>query len=228
MAKEQRSTWMRYDLRGTPGLTGTLKLTSWEAYRTLGHPLRSSIFGLLGRPRSAKEVAAELDVPVARLYHHIKLLEKNGLIAVVDERRAGSNAERVYRIAAAQIEIAGTIDWDENLRETSTRLAEAHRRFSEAVELATKSRLEADRSQGDPLLDPWLVEVVDELDDEQALRVVNRFREVVRELQAEIEERPKRPKKGTRRYGLQLTFTPFPDGKERRWIEFSHETFDPT
>lgn len=242
MAKEQRNVSVAYQFPTTPGLTGTLQLDSSEAYRTLAHPLRASLLALLRVPRSAKELAAELEVPVARLYHHIKLLQKNGLVVVVDERRAGSNAERVYRIAAARIEISGTADWDESLRETNPRLAETHRRFSDAIELATEARLKAERTQGDPLLDPWLVEAIGELDEQHATRVVDLLRQAIREIKAEMDrayaaERPAllnerstdgEPAARGRRYGLHIAFTPFPDGKEQRWTEITHKSFDPT
>lgn len=225
MAKEQRTASISYEFKARPGPTGTKQINSSEAYQTLAHPLRSAVFAHLRLPRSAKELAAELDVPVARLYHHIKLLQKNGLIAVVDERRAGSNAERVYRVAAARIEISGMTDWDESVRKTNPRLAETHRRFTDAIELATEARLKAERTQGDLLLDPWLVEAICELNEEQVHRVLDRFREAVRELQAEMNAGP--GKQG-RRYGLHLAFTPFPEGKEQRWTQTSHEGSAPT
>lgn len=51
-------------------------------------------------------------MPVARLYHHLKLLQKVGVVVVADERRAGSNIEKRYRVAAARIEMTGTVAGD--------------------------------------------------------------------------------------------------------------------
>jgi DNA-binding transcriptional ArsR family regulator len=67
------------------------------------HPLRSAVFRRLKEPRSVAEVAALLDVPVTRLYHHVKRLEGAGLIRVVATRRSGAATERRYQVTAKSI-----------------------------------------------------------------------------------------------------------------------------
>lgn len=66
----------------------------------LTHPLRSRIVHQLRRPHSVAELAEALDVPVTRLYHHIRRLEEIGMISVVATRQAGARTEHRYRNVA--------------------------------------------------------------------------------------------------------------------------------
>ena len=51
-------------------------------------------------PHSVKEIAASMDVPRTRLYHHVGMLEDAGMLAVVETRKAGALTEKVYQVAA--------------------------------------------------------------------------------------------------------------------------------
>jgi DNA-binding transcriptional ArsR family regulator len=209
---------------GAEGLEGTLKIDSAEALKALAHPLRSSLLKHLSAPRSIKELAGDLDVPVARLYHHVKLLQEHGLIVVADERRVGSNVERLYRVAAARIEVAGTLarDWLAATRDTATMLSEAHARFTPAIDAATKAGMEDGHERGDGLLEPWFLEAIGHLSGDQARRLVTALRAAVRELRDEVDGGPA----DGPRFGLQLVFTRFPEGKESRWAESHSVTTD--
>ncbi|HYF63862.1 MAG TPA: helix-turn-helix domain-containing protein [Herpetosiphonaceae bacterium] len=65
------------------------------------HPQRMRIIVLLAeRPHTAQELGRALpDVAQATLYRHLGALAKGGLIAVVEERQAHSNIEKVYGLA---------------------------------------------------------------------------------------------------------------------------------
>ena len=69
-------------------------------FELLADPTRLEILELCLAPRSAAELAEAMQVPRTRLYHHIKLLEDAGVIAVADTRRSGAMTEKVYRAAA--------------------------------------------------------------------------------------------------------------------------------
>ena len=71
-----------------------------ETLKAIADPTRAAVLELLAEPRSATELAAALDVPRTRLYHHIALLESKGLIEQVAERRVGALTERVYALTA--------------------------------------------------------------------------------------------------------------------------------
>jgi DNA-binding transcriptional ArsR family regulator len=75
-----------------------------EVLKIYFDPFRARILHLLaGEPRTIQQVAAALDVPFTRLYYQFNLLEKHGLIRVVDIRSfSGAVEEKVYQISARQ------------------------------------------------------------------------------------------------------------------------------
>ncbi len=88
------------DLTGGAPLPEFVELGSTEPLEELVHRVRGPMLRRLRAPLSAAELAAELDVPVTRLYHHLKVLESAGLIEVVATRRVGAALERRYRAVA--------------------------------------------------------------------------------------------------------------------------------
>lgn len=73
-------------------------------HRALADPLRIRLYELLvGRPQSAKELAARVGMRPDRLYHHLAQLEEAKLIEIAEYRRLpGGKVERVYAPAAAE------------------------------------------------------------------------------------------------------------------------------
>lgn len=75
------------------------------ALKVFYDPVRQRIIRELAQARSVKELAASLGEPVNRLYYHVRLLEQHGFIEVAEQRKAGSNTERLYRLAASRYEV---------------------------------------------------------------------------------------------------------------------------
>jgi DNA-binding transcriptional ArsR family regulator len=88
------------DLTGGAPLPELAELESTDKLEELMHRVRGPLLRRLRTPHSAAELAAELDVPVTRLYHHLKVLESAGFIEVVATRRVGAALERRYRAIA--------------------------------------------------------------------------------------------------------------------------------
>jgi DNA-binding transcriptional ArsR family regulator len=88
------------DLTGGAPLPELAELESTDKLEELMHRVRGPLLRQLRTPHSAAELAAELDVPVTRLYHHLKVLESAGFIEVVATRRVGAALERRYRAIA--------------------------------------------------------------------------------------------------------------------------------
>jgi DNA-binding transcriptional ArsR family regulator len=72
-----------------------------DTLKVVADPLRLQILlEAIDRPVTVKELAATLGVPQTRLYYHVKLLEKHGLISVVGRRMVSGIEERSYRSPA--------------------------------------------------------------------------------------------------------------------------------
>ncbi len=86
-----------YDIAPVP----TQTLTTDEQIRAYANPTRMTILALLAKAKeSVSGIARELDVHPANLTHHFKLLEKTGLIVLVEKRETGRNLEKYYRATA--------------------------------------------------------------------------------------------------------------------------------
>ena len=73
-----------------------------ETLKVYFDPMRSQLMRTVAyNPRTVQEIAQELDVPFTRLYYHMNLLEKHGLIRVVETRNlSGAVEEKYYQISA--------------------------------------------------------------------------------------------------------------------------------
>ena len=71
-----------------------------ETLKAVSDPFRLSILELLSEPRTVKEIAPKLKVGKTKLYYHINVLEKHGVIRVVRKRFVSGILEKSYQIAA--------------------------------------------------------------------------------------------------------------------------------
>jgi DNA-binding transcriptional ArsR family regulator len=75
----------------------TLLVTKPEQFRAVADPLRAKIIALLrDRARSTQELSHELKIPKGTVGHHMKVLERAGLIKVVRTRRVRAVTEKYY------------------------------------------------------------------------------------------------------------------------------------
>jgi DNA-binding transcriptional ArsR family regulator len=76
-------------------------LTNTEQIKAYVHPTRIMLLRLLANEkRTISSVARENGVHPANITHHFKLLEKTGLIHLVEKRDTGKNLEKYYRAVA--------------------------------------------------------------------------------------------------------------------------------
>jgi DNA-binding transcriptional ArsR family regulator len=74
-----------------------LVVSSPEQLRALADELRSHVVSLLHyRARSTQELARELGIPKGTVGHHLKVLERAGLIRVVRTRQVRALTEKFY------------------------------------------------------------------------------------------------------------------------------------
>lgn len=78
-----------------------LLLKDSAAIKALGHPLRLQLLEqLIAEPASVQQLADRLGHVHAKLFYHVKELERNGLVEVVGENLINGITERFYRATA--------------------------------------------------------------------------------------------------------------------------------
>ena len=77
-----------------------LVIDNLETMRVLSDPLRLQLGIQLLKPQTVKNLAKLLDVAPTKLYYHIGLLEKHGLVRVVSTRVVSGIVEKSYQVTA--------------------------------------------------------------------------------------------------------------------------------
>lgn len=84
-----------------PFVVGTM-----EQVKALTHPLRQRILECFAKhARTTKQVADELGEKPTRLYHHVSVLERAGLIRLVETRPKRGTTEKYFAAVAERFEI---------------------------------------------------------------------------------------------------------------------------
>ena len=98
-------------------------------------PLRARILEMLAEPQSAAKVARRLSVARQKVGYHLKELEKQGLVELVEERKSGNCVERIVRVTSRAYLVSA-----EALGSLAQGALEATDRFSAAYVVAIASR----------------------------------------------------------------------------------------
>src|SRR4029453_3660351 len=78
-------------------LADRIALTRPSQVKAIGHPLRTTILGLLHeRAATVTELAVAVERPKSTVAHHVKVLTEAGLVQVVRTRRVRAIEERYY------------------------------------------------------------------------------------------------------------------------------------
>jgi DNA-binding transcriptional ArsR family regulator len=93
-----------------------------ETLKVLADPLRLRILEFLAKPGTVKQIAQKIDRPPTKLYYHFNLLEKHGLIEMVDTRIVSGIIEKHYQASAQMYRVQwgllspGSPGFDESLQ----------------------------------------------------------------------------------------------------------------
>jgi DNA-binding transcriptional ArsR family regulator len=99
------------------------------------HPLRRRILESLQEPDSATGLSRRLGIPRQKLNYHLRELEKDTLVELVEERRKGNCVERVLRATARSYVIS-----PETLGKLAADPEQIRDRFSSAYLVALAAR----------------------------------------------------------------------------------------
>lgn len=85
----------------------TYTITDLLQIKALADPLRQQILGaFVAEPRTTKQVAVLLDQPATKLYHHVDLLERVGLIRLVATKPKRGTTEKYFQAIAYRFMVA--------------------------------------------------------------------------------------------------------------------------
>ena len=76
-----------------------------EALRVVSDPLRVRILGAASQPASVKEIGKALKIAPGKLYYHVELLERHGLLVVDSTRLVSGITEKRYRAVAHELRV---------------------------------------------------------------------------------------------------------------------------
>lgn len=77
-----------------------------DTLKVIADPLRLRLRELLYKPKTVKQIASALDLPPTKLYYHVNLLEKHGLIVIVDTRVVSGIIEKHYQASARIVHVS--------------------------------------------------------------------------------------------------------------------------
>jgi transcriptional regulator with XRE-family HTH domain len=80
-------------------------LNTPEEVQAVADPLRLDLLRAFREPRSPMSAAELLGVPPTRVYHHVQVLERSGLIELVETRRKRGTLEKIYRSVASVFQL---------------------------------------------------------------------------------------------------------------------------
>jgi len=94
---------------------GVFTIKDLETLKVVADPVRNQIMEVLEKkPQNVKEVADKLGLAPSKLYYHFNMLEKVGLIQVVETRQVANLIEKYYQSTSSFVDI------DPNLLNFST------------------------------------------------------------------------------------------------------------
>ncbi len=100
------------------------KLSTPQEIKAYVHPLRLVLLKKLAHQKlTISQIARELNVHPANITHHIKLLEKLGLVRLVERRDIGKNIEKYYRASAFHFSVQMDSDKHEDKKQLALSLA---------------------------------------------------------------------------------------------------------
>ncbi|WP_420632203.1 ArsR/SmtB family transcription factor [Candidatus Leptofilum sp.] len=80
-----------------------------ETLKVIAHNTRLNILQSLKHPKTVKEVAKFLQLPATKLYYHVNLMEKHGLIQVVETNIVSGILEKKYQVVAHHYRIDNSL-----------------------------------------------------------------------------------------------------------------------
>jgi len=172
-----------------------IRITDLETLKVISAPLRVQILERIGLASNAdqlttvKQLSEDLDIPPTKLYYHINLLEKHGLIQIAETKVVSGIIEKYYQIAAQRIRADLDISKNTNI-DRNEGMALAHSSIATMfdaakinVEKSFQCRLE-ETQEGEPESVAMLTsQTLMQLSPEQAQDFISRVNDLISEFE---------------------------------------------
>jgi DNA-binding transcriptional ArsR family regulator len=194
-----------------------------ETLRAMSDPLRVQILEtMLQGARTVKQIAQELGTTPTKLYYHVNMLERHGLIKVTGTRVVSGIIEKQYQMAAYGFDIDHSLlspsgsKMDEDMqRLLSTVMDSVRRDIARSVDAGLVD-LSKKREPGERTF--MLLRTLNRIPEAKAKEFVSRFEALLKEFDSVNADEP-----ADRVYGMMLAFYPSimktmahkPDKKEK-------------
>ena len=158
-----------------------------ETIKVFADPLRLKIIRLMAQPTTVKAVAEALNLAPAKLYYHVNLLQKHGLIQVVDHNLETGIVEKVYQVTARQFKLVNPLIAGADFPHEA-----ADAIFTDMLQSAMEGFQHAlaarDKAEGTPPRHPFLSQKAVRLTDVQLSLVHSRLDALIKEVTALAQE----------------------------------------
>ncbi len=153
-----------------------------ETIKVVADGRRLAILRLMQEPTTVKALATALDIPASKLYYHVNLLEKHGLIRVVDHNIDSGIVEKIYQVTARELKIVNPLlrtDLPDDAADAllTSMIDETRQAFRRAY--ATRSR-----DEQTPPRHPFLSKKTFRLTDEQLTQLHGKLTTLIEEVTA--------------------------------------------
>ena len=178
-----------------------------ETLKVLADPGRIQIMRAFDQPRTVKDVADYLDRSATKLYYHVNLLEKHGIIQVVETNVVSGIIEKTYLVSAKRYRPAAALltatEMDEHLEAVLTAVFDTAR-----LDIKTSIQaglMDLKHKEGEPLNNSVISHSKLHLTESQMADLRDRLEDIFAEY-AELDQLAETP--GAVPYGLVIGFYP--------------------
>ncbi|MBT8085692.1 MAG: helix-turn-helix domain-containing protein [Woeseia sp.] len=159
------------------------KVRDLETVRLLADPLKLDLLRAFAeKPATTKQVAAELQENITKLYRHVDALHDAGLLEIVGEQQKRGTVERTFRAVASHFEVDSALFMDDEATSASDTIRDVLRAGETEIidalshdgsvddQILLRLRIKASPARIKKLRDllqEWLKAAEDENDDEE-------------------------------------------------------------
>lgn len=191
----------------------TVMLRDLEQIKVFAHPLRARLVEVFAdKPMTAKQAAEVIGQNPTKLYHHVEVLERVGLIKLVKTQKKRGTTEKYYRTVAKRFSVDSSLF--EMMKNGKKAIGEFRAMFTTMLENTMR---EINASISDKLICPEKREVEVTLARKHIRTTPAKLKKMQGRIQKMIDEfTAAEDKKGEVEYRLVLVFYPLTKKKKRR------------